>query len=303
MSIDAILNVNKPEGLTSFSVVNYLRRLSGEKHVGHTGTLDPIATGVLPLCFGQATRIVEFLMNSDKTYIAEIELGASTTTFDREGEVTGRSTVDGITLPGIEKALAAFRGVIEQVPPKYSALKHQGRPLYELAREGIEVEPRPRRVTIYCIEITDFHLPLLNIKVDCSKGTYIRSIAHDLGQLLGCGAHLKNLKRTRCGSFCIEDAHTLPEMEMAFRQHTWLPLFQAVDSPLSHWKAVILNRHDEIAIKNGLDIDMDNREAIDAEYCRAYGTEGNLIAIMRFLAGEKLWHPEKVFIPAIVSLL
>ncbi|OGN91307.1 MAG: tRNA pseudouridine(55) synthase TruB, partial [Chloroflexi bacterium RBG_13_48_17] len=144
MSIDGILNVNKPEGKTSFNVVAWLRRLTGEKHVGHAGTLDPIATGVLPICFGQATRVVQFLTECSKTYLAQIELGITTDTFDRQGKITGRGDPGGITVTQIEEALSSFQGIINQVPPAYSALKHQGKRYYELARAGVSIKLKAR---------------------------------------------------------------------------------------------------------------------------------------------------------------
>ena len=197
--MDGILNINKPAGKTSFAVVAMVKRLTGEKHVGHAGTLDPMATGVLPVCLGQATRLVEYLMDTTKTYRAEIELGVSTDSYDREGAVTQKCDASAVTLAQIETALNSFRGVITQIPPMYSAVKHQGKPLYELARAGIDVERKARTAKIYSLEIRDWQNPFLTIEVNCGKGTYIRSLANDLGQALGCGATLSALERSRCG--------------------------------------------------------------------------------------------------------
>ncbi|HEX75499.1 MAG TPA: tRNA pseudouridine(55) synthase TruB, partial [Dehalococcoidia bacterium] len=232
MSIDGILNVNKPEGKTSFNVVAWLRHATGEKHVGHAGTLDPIATGVLPICFGQGTRVVQFLTDSSKVYLAQIELGVATKTFDRQGGIIQRADPSGISVAQIEEALAAFQGTIEQVPPIYSALKHYGRRCYELARAGIPIKLKPRQVEISSLQLASCRLPLVTVRVECGGGTYVRSLAHDLGQRLGCGAHLSGLVRLRCGPFRIEDALSAPQVEDAVKRGDWKGLLHAVDSPL-----------------------------------------------------------------------
>ncbi len=295
MSIDGILNVNKPEGKTSFSIVAWLRHLSGEKHIGHAGTLDPIATGVLPICLGQATRVVQFLAASNKTYLAQLELGTATDTFDREGEVTHHIDPSGITVDQIEKALAIFRGTIQQSPPRYSALKFQGRRHYELARAGIRVETKPRQVKIISIELIDCKLPVLTIKVECSKGTYIRSLAHDLGQHLGCGAYLTNLTRTQCGPFRIEDALPVSEIKCIFHRGIWNEFLHPVDTPLLSWKAIVVDKTDELAIKNGCSIYLGEEHDIAEQYYRAYNLDGHFIAILCFIPDKGCWHPNKVF--------
>ncbi len=295
MSIDGILNVNKPEGKTSYNVVAWIRHLTGEKHVGHAGTLDPIATGVLPICFGQATRITQFLTDSSKTYLAQVELGVITDTFDRQGEIIERRDPSSITETQIEKALTNFQGVINQVPPIYSALKHQGRRYYELARAGIPIKLKPRQVEISNLELLNCQPPLITINVDCSKGTYIRSLAHDLGQHLGCGAHLKNLTRLRCGPFYIEDALSMSQIEGAFHKDAWKELLHYMDSPLSNWKAIIVDKGNELAIRNGRSLPLDETILPSEKYCRAYNLDGNFIAVLQFIPDKKLWHPEKVF--------
>ena len=295
MSINGILNVNKPEGQTSFDIVARLRWLSGEKHVGHAGTLDPLATGVLPVCLGQATRVVQFLIDSTKTYLTQIELGITTDTFDREGKVTLRKDPAGITMLQIKEALTAFTGSIEQSPPKYSAVKHQGRRHYELARAGIEVETKPRRVTISTIELVDYTPPLLTISVECSKGTYIRSLAHDLGQHLGCGASVKELIRTRCGPFRIEDALPVPEIQCYFHRGNYTDILYPVDTPLLGLAAVIVSGADEASIRNGCPIALPEEQHIKGDYCRVYNKDGLFIAILRFVPEKNLWHPDKVF--------
>ncbi|MGB2885276.1 MAG: tRNA pseudouridine(55) synthase TruB, partial [Dehalococcoidia bacterium] len=190
MAIDGILNLDKPRGKTSFEVVAVVRRVSGERRVGHGGTLDPEATGVLPIYLGQGTRLVEFLVDARKVYQAEIELGISTDTYDATGRIVGRGDTSALTREDVEAATYSFKGSVEQVPPMYSAVKHQGVPLYRWARAGIELPRKTRKVEFYRIEVLEWRPPLLSLEVECSKGTYIRSLAHDLGAKLGCGAHL-----------------------------------------------------------------------------------------------------------------
>ena len=295
MRIDGILNVNKPEGKTSFAVVAWLRRVAGQKRVGHTGTLDPIATGVLPICFGQATRVIQFLTDSSKTYLAEVELGTATDTFDREGKVTLRGDPRAVTVAQIEEALTAFQGTIKQAPPVHSALKHHGRRYYELARAGTPIKPKPRQVEITALELIDCQSPVITIKVECGRGTYIRSLAHDLGQYLGCCAYLKNLTRLRCGPFRIEDALPPSQIEDGLQKGTWNELFHPVDSPLLTWRAAIVDETNELAIRNGRLLPLGEERSPPEEYCRAYNPDGHFIAVLRFISEKKLWHPEKVF--------
>jgi tRNA pseudouridine55 synthase len=295
MTINGILNVNKPEGKTSFSIVAWLKWLSGEKHIGHAGTLDPLATGVLPLCLGQATRVVQFLTDDNKTYVVQVELGISTDTYDREGEITHREDPGSITVQQIEDVLATFLGSIEQSPPRYSALKHQGKRLYELARAGIHVEIKPRRVNIMNIELIDYIRPLLTLKVECSKGTYIRSLAHDLGQRLGCGAHVKSLTRTQCGPFTIGNALSESEVQCIFHKGIWDEFLYPVDTPLLNWSAVVTSKTDELAIKNGNSIALSEEHSINGDYCRAYSQDGRFTAILHFIPENNHWHPDKVF--------
>jgi len=295
MSIDGILIVDKPEGKTSFSVVARLKRLSGEKRIGHAGTLDPIATGVLPICFGQATRIVQFLTNSSKTYLAHIELGVTTDTFDRQGKIVECKDPGDITIARIEQALNAFRGIINQVPPAFSAVKQGGRRSYELARAGIPIKLKSRQVKITKLEILKYRQPLIEISVDCSKGTYIRSLANDLGQHLGCGAHLKNLTRLRCGPFSIRDALSLDKIEDAFHEDAWKELIHPMDSPLWNWRAIIVGRKNELDIRNGRPFALDEYYPLSEEYCRAYDLDGNFLAVLHFIPEKQKWHPEKVF--------
>ncbi len=207
------LNVYKPQGKTSHDVVAILRRITKVKQIGHTGTLDPFAEGVLPICIGKATRLIEYL-EDDKAYVGTVKLGESTTTYDTEGEVVNSSDKK-VTLKEIESALDKFRGNIQQLPPIYSAIKVNGKKLYEYARKGEEVKIEPREVTIYKLDIVNFEeeKQLLELYIECSKGTYIRSIAHDLGAVLGCYGHLVKLVRTKAGKFNVENSVKLDSIQ------------------------------------------------------------------------------------------
>ena len=291
--ISGILNINKPAGMTSHDVVAAVRRITGEKRVGHAGTLDPMATGVLLVCLGQATRVTEYLMDAPKRYRAGIVLGIATDTYDAEGRVTHRSPSVSFTRAQIEEALSSFVGRIEQVPPLYSAIKHQGVPLYKLARRGISVKRKPRLVEIYDIELIEWSSPLLTIEVECSKGTYIRSLAHDLGEKLGCGAHLRELVRLASGRFTLEDALTLEEFAESFSQGRWRDLLHPLDEALLGFDAMVVDRDTEYKIRHGQQIE--GKEAISTALCRAYSPEGDLIGLLERDPRTGLWQPRKVF--------
>lgn len=211
IGMDGILNVDKPAGLTSHDVVNRVRRLMGLRRVGHAGTLDPLATGVLLVCTGRATRLVEYVTALPKSYRAVIELGKETSTYDGEGEVIATKIV-AVSRPELEQALSQFQGTIDQLPPLYSAIKQGGQPLYKLARRGIEVSRQPRPVTIYTLQILGWQSPRVDLLVNCSAGTYIRSLAHDVGQLLGCGGYLAALRRVAVGPFLADQAVALESL-------------------------------------------------------------------------------------------
>jgi tRNA pseudouridine55 synthase len=294
-TVSGILNINKPEGMTSFGVISRLKHLTGQKHVGHTGTLDPIATGVLPVCFGQATRISRFITESDKTYIATIKLGISTDTYDREGKITGENDFSGITPEQATEALHSFSGTIKQVPPAFSAIKLQGKKLYKLARSGIVLQPEAREVTINRLHVLSMELPLISVEIDCSKGTYIRSLAHDLGQVLGCGAHLTKLERTRCGMFTIEDAVALSTAEQAVVRGEWVSLLHPIDYPLASYIKVTLDSEQELKVLHGLLVQLDTDIDASAGLIRAYNAKGNFIAMLNYDTSAGLWHPYRVF--------
>ena len=210
--LNGVLMLDKAPGASSNAALQQARRLYQAAKAGHAGTLDPLATGLLPILFGEATKFSSDLLDADKTYAAELRLGVSTATADAEGEVIAAKPVD-VSGAQLAAALAAFRGDILQTPPLYSALKHAGKPLYAYARAGVDIERAPRQVTIHALELQWFEADRLALTVACSKGTYIRSIAHDLGELLGCGAHLAALRRVAVGRFSLDDAHTLAAVE------------------------------------------------------------------------------------------
>ncbi|MCI6276463.1 MAG: tRNA pseudouridine(55) synthase TruB [Clostridium sp.] len=204
--MDGIINVFKPKGISSFQVVRAVRSISGEKKVGHTGTLDPLASGVLPICLGKGTKIIEYIMENQKVYKATLKLGEETDTYDLEGTVISSKEVGEIPLSEVEKVLESYIGEIDQIPPMYSALKVDGKRLYELARKGIEVEREARKITIYDIELLKYAKPFITIRVRCSKGTYIRSLCKDIGDSLKCGAVMTELVREGSGVFNTENS-------------------------------------------------------------------------------------------------
>jgi tRNA pseudouridine55 synthase len=298
--ISGILNIDKPAGMTSHNVVDRVRQLSGQRRVGHAGTLDPSATGVLVVCLGQATRVVEYLMASDKVYRAQIRLGVSTDTHDAEGEVTARAEVD-VGEEEVRRALAFFVGSIQQIPPMYSALKREGVPLYKLARQGITVEREPRPVEIHSIELLKWNSPLVTIQVKCSPGTYIRALARDLGQKLGCGAHLHSLTRLASGHFTLEEAASLDELAEAFAEGNWQKFVHPLDQALLDFEPMIVDAQTGKRIRHGQQVEASPLPPPQAEgewkkeLRRAYSQTGELIAILRYDPQTGLWQPKKVF--------
>jgi tRNA pseudouridine55 synthase len=292
--MDGILNINKPAGLTSFAVVSRVKRITGEKHCGHAGTLDPLATGVLLVCLGQATRILEYLFEDNKTYLAEIKLGITTDSYDSSGKLTGQADASGIELKEVEQVLNQFKGCIEQQPPMYSALKHHGQPLYRLARQGIEVERKSRLIQIYRLEIIRWELPLFHLEVECSKGTYIRSLAHDIGRALGCGAIMQNLTRLRAGSFDIADSISLEQLETSFKAGQGEGLLQPADRALQHLAVIIVNPEQQSRLVNGRPVALSEKTYPDGQICRIYNQNGAFIGIARYTAEQKCWQPLKI---------
>ena len=243
--------MDKPAGISSNDVVQQAKRLFGAQKVGHTGSLDPLATGVLPLCFGEATKFSQYLLDADKTYWTRIRLGVSTETGDADGEVIAQVDATAITQTQVSDALEHFVGEIEQIPSMYSALKHQGQPLYKLARQGIEVERAPRTVTIYSAELLQFAEAYIELRVHCSKGTYIRSLAEDLGAALGCGGHVSALRRLAAGPYAEAQAVTLEQVSEIGDPQEMDALLLPVASAVSSWPSVRLHEDTAHYVRQG----------------------------------------------------
>ena len=296
-SVDGILNINKPPGRTSFSIVSFVKRLSGVRRVGHAGTLDPAATGVLPVCLGQGRRVVSFLHDTAKVYKAQVEFGVTTDSYDATGNITATGDPSGVSRKQLISALGSFRGLIQQTPPMYSAIKHGGKPLYELARAGIEVERKSRPVQIYRLELRRWQPPVATIEVECSKGTYIRSLAYDLGQLLGCGAHLKSLTRLKYGCFSLEDAVSLPQLEDGFRHGYWQQFVYPIDIVFQDWAAVVVDDSAEADVRNGRPVELKPGDRLKPEVdrLRVYNGDGRFLGVLQFNREKGHWRPGKVF--------
>ncbi|KGF80812.1 tRNA pseudouridine synthase B [Massilia sp. JS1662] len=255
--VDGVLLIDKPVGLSSNDALIKAKRVVNAKKAGHTGTLDPFATGLLPLCFGEATKFSQDLLEADKTYDAVVHLGVTTTTGDTEGEAVDTRPV-AVTVEQIEAALAKFRGPILQIPPMYSALKRDGKALYEYAREGITLEREARPVTIHKLEMLAYDAPMLTIRVTCSKGTYVRVLGEDIGAELGCGAHLNALRRIQVGSLTVDGMVTLEQLQA---HDNPLSLLAPVDALLSSFPRVDLTPELAARFLNGQRLAL-NREPV-----------------------------------------
>lgn len=292
MGLHGILIIDKEAGLTSHDVVARVRRITGERKAGHTGTLDPAATGVLPVCLGVATRVIEYLQETTKSYYAEVVLGVATDTDDLEGRIVGEALVPALTSDELDRVLARFRGAIEQLPPHYAAIKVGGRKLYELARAGETVERVPRRVLIGSLVLLGWESPVARLLIDCSKGTYIRALARDLGQALGCGAYLHRLVRLRTGPFWLDQALTLGALEEEFPMTPWPELALHPDAALLDWPVLIVDDAGVAAWRTGRPVARGQGTA--DERCRVYSTAGDWLGIGRYDVTRGAWQPEKV---------
>ena len=250
-AVNGVIVLDKPAGWSSNDAVQRVKRLFGAAKVGHTGSLDPLATGVLPLCLGQATKLSQYLLNADKRYLTSVRLGVATDSGDADGKVLQRAACDGITREAIDAALDAFRGEIDQVPSMFSAVKQDGQPLYKLARQGIEVEREARRITIHANDIVSFAGDELVLDIHCSKGTYVRTIAADLGEALGCGAHVFALRRTMAGPYREEDAVTLEDLGCRRDAGDLDAALRPVASTVGHWPALQLAGAPAFYLKQG----------------------------------------------------
>lgn len=282
------LNVNKPGGWTSHDVVARVRRIVGERQVGHAGSLDPLATGVLVVAVGRATRLVEYLTALPKVYHATIVFGIETDTWDADGRVVAEADPSGLTLNGLLPLLDRFRGDIQQIPPMHSALKRGGQPLYRLARAGQTVALDPRPVRIERLEVLDWQPPNLTLEVACSAGTYVRSLAHDLGQAAGTGAHLVALTRTAIGHFRLDEAVTLN----ALADGDWRRWLIEPRWALRHLPAAMIDAQAVQELVYGRPIELP--QAVSGEVCCAYDAEGRLVALLAPDERPGWWRPRKV---------
>jgi tRNA pseudouridine 55 synthase len=291
--MNGIINALKPAGMTSFDVIGFLRRVTGLKKIGHTGTLDPSAVGVLPICLGNATKAIEFMIDKDKVYRAELTLGISTDTQDSSGKILSSHSVN-ITEDEINTAVLSFKGVIEQLPPMYSAIKIGGKKLYELAREGQTVERQTRSVNIFDISIiriwsdtvtfeidespNEFSVKKVLIDVHCSKGTYIRTLCNDIGECLGCGGHMSFLVRTRAGKFSLDNALTLEEIGQLAERNSLEEYLLPVEKVFEEYNSIELNKEDLFKYVNGVWLEVDKNTVKDSLY-RVYDNSGAFLGI------------------------
>jgi len=251
--VDGILLLDKPQGLTSNRALQKVKYLFQARKAGHTGSLDPLATGMLPICFGEATKLSNFLLNADKRYIASCQLGVRTNSADADGEIIETRPVDGVTVQDIQSVLDRFRGEQQQIPPMHSAIKQDGVPLYKLAHQGIEVERKARTITVYRLDLISFENDILKLDISCSKGTYIRSLADDIGMALGCGAHVTALRRLQVGvfegdkMFTFEELNHLVEQGVTALDQALLP----VDAGISDWAEVHLSADAAFYVRQG----------------------------------------------------
>jgi tRNA pseudouridine55 synthase len=320
-TLSGILNVDKPSGWTSHAAVVAARRWSRQRRIGHAGTLDPLATGVLLLCLGQATRVSQYLMASSKRYRATVRLGVSTTTHDAEGEVLSRCAVS-VTRGEVDAALASFVGPIDQVPPAYSAIKRGGKRLYEYARRGEPVRVSPRKVVIHQVALLEWTPPDVLLDVHCGPGTYVRALARDLGQVLGCGAMLAALRRTQSGQFTADQATPLADLEHAFADMAQVEaLLHPLDDAFAHLQALRLDARAarQLAMGQAVSAVPAAAPAVDAgrgeglrvtpdghsrayedaaaeTYARAYGPGGQFLALVSWDEEASVWRPRRVFV-------
>jgi tRNA pseudouridine55 synthase len=296
-AISGVLVVDKPVGMTSHDVVEAIRRGTGIRRAGHTGTLDPRASGVLVILIGPAVRLSEYVSASDKRYQAIIRLGSSTDTFDADGKFVQSNQPVNVTEEQFEKILKNFEGEIEQTPPPYSAVKVGGRRAYDMARQGEEVELAPRKIQVHHLEVLEWAPPEVVVDVHCSSGTYVRSLANDIGVQLGTGAYLVGLRRTKSGRFSLRDATPLRKLQEAFQAGNWYQYLIPAAEALADWPAVELNPDEVEEVRHGHRV----KAAVGAEQpqlVRGVSAAGELIALMIPAPGEDgspEWQPKKVF--------
>lgn len=296
-AISGVLVIDKPVGMTSHDVVQAVRNGTNLRRAGHTGTLDPRASGVLVILVGPAVRLSEYVSASDKRYQAIIRLGSSTDTFDADGKFTRSDQPVNVTEAQFEEVLKTFIGEIEQTPPPYSAVKLQGRKAYEMAREGEEVEIAPRKIMVHHLEVLEWAPPEVVIDVHCSSGTYVRSLANDLGVQLGCGAYLVGLRRTKSGRFSLRDATPLRKLQEAFNAGNWYQYLIPAAEALGDWPAIELSPDEVEDVRHGHRVKAVGEAELGSRV-RGVSTQGELVALMELVSGEDgspEWQPKKVF--------
>ena len=294
--INGIVNIYKEKGYTSHDVVAVLRKVVGQKKIGHTGTLDPDATGVLPVCLGRATKVCELLTDHDKTYEALLLLGKTTDTQDISGEVLEERDPGNLTEEEVRSCIESFIGEYDQIPPMYSALKVNGKKLYELAREGKTVERKSRKVQIHGIRILEMNLPHVRMEVDCSKGTYIRTLCHDIGEKLGCGAAMESLLRTKVGRFTLDDAITLAQTEEAVQEGTIESKILGIEEILAEYPRVCCTKEGDRLLANGNPLvqALVNAEEKDG-WIRMCNSEGSFAGVYQWDEKRNRYFPVKMF--------
>ena len=297
--INGIVIVDKEPGYTSHDVVAKMRGICGQKKIGHTGTLDPQATGVLPVCLGSATKLCDMLTDRDKEYVAELLLGVETDTQDTTGQVLSRKPVE-VSDAEVSRACESFLGRYDQVPPMYSALKVNGRKLCDLAREGKEVERKARAITIYKLEIVECRLPVVKMRVACSKGTYIRTLCADIGTVLGCGGTMQSLRRTRAGEFVVRDAFTLGQLQQLKDQGRLLEVIRPVDSVFEDIPLLHIGSEFRGLLENGNAIEpaqtAEGEVYTPGEWVRFYRQDDSFAGIYAYDQGKKQYKPVKMFL-------
>ncbi len=298
-NLSGIIVVKKEKGFTSHDVVAKLRGICKQRKIGHTGTLDPDATGVLPVCLGRATKVCDMLTDSDKTYETVMLLGVTTDTQDTSGEILEEKAIETLDEESVLKAIFSFIGDYEQIPPMYSALKVNGQKLCDLARKGIEVERKARKISIYSIDVIEIRLPYVKMRVSCSKGTYIRTLCHDIGLKLGVGACMKELSRTKAAGFCMEEAHTLSEIETIVKAGNIHSLLIPVDRVFESYPSVTVKKDFEIIYKNGNPLEqrmLCGDSAFFTHPVRVYDETGIFIGIFQYKSERNLYFPVKMFL-------
>ena len=294
--MNGIFNIDKPYGITSMDVIRQIRHATNISKVGHGGTLDPLASGVIPVAIGNSTRLLEYILNNNKKYLAEITLGVSTNTYDREGEITKQADTSHINQQDIEELLKNFTGEMSQIPPMYSAIKSNGKKLYSLARKGINVERPPRTTIVYSILLKSYDNPVMKIEINCSKGFYVRSLANEIGELLNCGAHLTNLRRTASGSFSISQSNKLSTVIEKILCGDPKDILLDPTDYLENIDQIYLSENETNLVKTGRRIKLSPQYSLkNINMALGFNADKSFLAILAPDYKTSEWYPKKVF--------